>query len=183
MSQRTIHSVDQLYFTHSAHLSVDDLKKLYERMVSEGLDKAVLYDGSIKCWQDWANFMLETKSWLVQCAWEDGTVVGMWWLNGFLGKTAMIHFCWFKNTTFNEKVEIGKQALKWLASLNILRSVFGLTPKPYRHVIPYLEATGFSNRGYLPGACYMARKNKYVDGVISVFDLSLYDDTKTCGGG
>ena len=51
-------------------------------------------------------------------------------------------------------------------------ALYGLTPKPYRHVTKLITDMGFELRGTLPQACYLARQKRYVPGVISVLDLT-----------
>jgi hypothetical protein len=61
--------------------------------------------------------------------------------------------------------------MRWLSDLNWLHSVYGLTPATHRHVFPFIEAIGFKIMGRVPGACWIERKQKYVDGVASVYDF------------
>jgi hypothetical protein len=90
----------------------------------------------------------------------------------------MIHFCLLNPLTFDERVELGKQSLKFVADTGAIDSLYGLTPKPYRNVWPFMEELGFKRVGELPGACYIAKHDKYVNGVISTMDLSKYKGEK-----
>ena len=96
--------------------------------------------------------------------------VGFFWLNGYMGRTAQIHFAIFEECR-QDSVQIGKAALAWLEELGWLHSVYGLTPATHRHVFPFIQAIGFQILGNIPGACWVERKNKYVDGVASVYDF------------
>lgn len=47
-------------------------------------------------------------------------------------------------------------------------AIVGITPAPFRHAWRIAGACGFTIAARLPGACWLARKQKYVDGVMVV---------------
>lgn len=161
-------------FWHRDHLTEQDLITAYRTIEQdEALCRTLWYDGMpagphtwLKRAKDW---------WVVQGRTEDGEPVGMFWLNGFQGRTAQMHFCVY-SAYHAQAVEIGRAALDWLGELGWLSSVYGVTPVTHRHVIPYITALGFSIIGRLPGACYIQRKDKYVDANISVYDFGRTDE-------
>lgn len=156
-------------FTHKDHMADDELLALYEMIKSDAtLWKTLWYEsygltksGFLKCVEDW---------WLASVTGPNDTTVGVFWLNGYQGRTAQIHFAVFEGHR-DEAVQIGKATMNWLCELGWLHSVYGLTPCTHRHVFPFIEAIGFKIVGKLPGACWVERKQKYVAGVLSVYDF------------
>lgn len=160
-------------FKHSAFMDGAEVVDAYQAMKNHRVADIVLYDGAITSWQQWLDFARSDMCWMVKCIHPTRGFVGLWWLTGFVGRTAMMHFCVFDVLeTFEKKVEMGRQGLQWLYSLGAIDSVYGLTPAPYRHVWPYQDALGLHRVGRLPGACYLSRRGKYVDGVISTLNLA-----------
>jgi hypothetical protein len=146
-------------------------------MEAEGLAKFVFYDGGVTNPWSFVCFIMDDQnpSWLVQCEHPKDGIVGLWWLNERQGRTAMVHFCMLGNKGLADKIEIGKQSMHWLSSLDAIDSIYGLTPKAYRNVWPYMDALGFERIGKLQGACEMAyHKGRFIDGVISTLDLGKY---------
>ena len=70
---------------------------LYDRMVKEGAAEVVFYDGEINCADDWLRFMRHGGNLLYLV--YDGTaeLIGVVWLNTFVGRSANGHFCMFKS--------------------------------------------------------------------------------------
>lgn len=156
-------------FTHRAYMADDELKWIYEAICSDAtLWKTLWYDGAPRSWSDWKNRSRDW--WLASVAGPSDTTVGFFWLNGYQGRTAQIHFAVFEGHR-DEAVQIGKATMQWLYELGWLYSVYGLTPCTHRHVFPLLGAIGFKIIGKIPGACWIERKQKYVDGVASVYDF------------
>ena len=160
-------------YTHGPALSEVDLRYLYQSMVDAGLAKFIFYAKDVCNHYDWSNSIHANSWWVARVERPDGSTVGAWWLNNFAGCTAMAHFCVFD---LEDKVDMIKQAMKWLSDKDILDSLYGVTPKPYRNVWPAIEAAGFERSGVLYGACHMAYYNKYVDGVVSTLNLIKYKE-------
>lgn len=166
----------QYQFRHITQLSTDDLIALYDRMVAERLARVVFYDRGVNDALDWVSYLTNTRSWLVRNEHPALGVTGIWWLNSFMGKSAMMHFCNFRVLDRAGCLDVGRQALTWLANENIFDSLYGITPCRYVHVFPLMTGLGFKLRGAVPSACNLKRgnRNNYVDGVISVLDLNTY---------
>lgn len=153
--------------THGSKLSTIQKSRLFSLAVEKGVADVVFYEGQFHSWAGWLQYLRVTNAWLVQCETPEGEVCGFWWLNGYTGKAAQIHFC-FWGLSFDEAVTLGRQSLHWLFGLGEIISVYGMTPKPWRHVFPFIEALGFRRGLELPGACFIKRKDKHVAGVSSV---------------
>lgn len=156
-------------FTHKDHMADDELLALYEMIRADArIWKYLWYDGAPVSWFDWKDRIRDW--WLASVTGPNDTTVGVFWLNGYQGRTAQIHFAIFEEHR-EQAVQIGKATMQWLSELGWLHSVYGLTPVTHRHVFPFIEAIGFKIIGKLPGACWIERKQKFVDGVASVYDF------------
>jgi len=161
-------------FKHNRDMTEGELGHLFVRCEFEELVGVVFYDGHIKNYNDWVSFVYSQPIVVVKVEDPDHTLMGFWWLNGFYGKTAMLHFCWF-GKDLEAKKEMTTASLRWLAKKKVFRSLYGITPKPYRHVLKFMKELGWELRGPVGGACYIARKDRYVDGIISVMDLTKHE--------
>lgn len=85
------------------------------------------------------------------------------------GASGLMHFCYFM-AGMPCRYELADDLYDFLADGG-MQSLIGLTPKPYRHAIRFAVSTGFRVVGTVPGACYMASRERFVDGVLSVKDL------------
>lgn len=156
----------EFHLQHAAHLPKTRVLDLYHLAQVNGVADAVFYDGGVSSTMAWAEYIRTSQAWLVAC-FRKGETVGFWWLNGFIGRTAMIHFC-FWDLGLDDAVRLGRQSLHWLFEQGDLDSVYGVTPKHYRHVFPFILRAGFTLMGEVPGACYLKRKDRHVPGVLSV---------------
>ena len=157
-------------FWHKDHLSREELLDIFHLIQADpGICRSLWYDNEEDPSEEmWLEFVADW--WLVSVRSADDTTVGVFWLNGYQGRTAQIHFAIFEPYRA-EAVEIGKATIQWLNELGWLHSVYGLTPATHRHVIPFIEAIGFKILGKIPGACWIRRKQKHVAGIASVCDF------------
>lgn len=153
-------------FEHRVHMDEQQLDQLlFELQRDPVLARTIWYDGAPKDLKNKAK-----EWWLVRVAGAGDRTVGVFWLNGYQGRTAQIHFAVFEDSR-SEAVEIGKATMRWLDEQGWLHSVYGLTPATHRHVFPFITAIGFQILGRIPGACWVERKQRYIDGVASVYDF------------
>ena len=61
---------------------------------------------------------------------------------------------------------LSRGALHWVWQHAPCDGLFGITPATHRHAHKHIEAGGFTLLGRLPGACYLARRGRCVDGVL-----------------
>lgn len=145
------------------------LGHIYDRMQAEGLLDVFFYDGvPAKTWFEGLNFGLTD---LLYAAYDDTELLGFARINNLTGRSGLMHFCFF---------EAGKDIAPAIAddlhsflAEGGMKSLLGITPKPYRHAIRFAESVGFVRCGVLPGACKMANHGgRIVDGVITVKTLT-----------
>jgi hypothetical protein len=156
------------YFNHVAHLTDDEVGNLFDSMSDQKMFDIVFYVQKMDKYA-FILFARNPANWMIEIKNSSGKTCGFFWLNGFYGKAAMIHFCIWK--TVEDKIEVGKEALAWLKKTGSFDSLYGLTPKPYRHVKDFAVAIGFKITGELNGACYLKSRDRHVPGFISIINL------------
>ncbi len=158
-----------MLFTHKEHLSTEELIALYEDVKSRpALERIVWYEGTPAGPHSWLR--LVKNAWLARVDYDDGTTVGFFWLDAFCNRSARIHFVIYDEYQA-DAINIGRATMGWLHELGWLYSVCGMTPVMYRHVFPFILGIGFKIIGSIPGACWLERKQKHVDAVVSVYDF------------
>ncbi len=99
---------------------------------------------------------------------------GLAWVNGFMGRSAQVHFCPLVQVPAPLALQAGHAFLDHIRATNALDSLLGLTPRPYVYALRFVQQLGFKRIGVLPGACFMAGRGpagKYTDGILSVFSF------------
>lgn len=142
------------------------INDVFHTMQSKELDWVVLYDSkerpNIFQWQRVMDYSR------IVSLFNDQGLGAACWVNGFMGRTAIVHFCIFNN---NDALELGQLAMECLRKYKVAESLVGITPICYRHVWPLMEGLGFRKVTIVKGSCYFARRNKYIDGLVSQLDL------------
>lgn len=155
-------------FWHKDHLSEQDLLDAYAEVTSNaGLERMLWYDGVPAGPQSWVNRIKDQWFVLVRKA---SLPVAFFWLNGYQGRSAQIHFCVYPEY-HTSATDIGRAAIDWIGGQGWLHSLYGVTPVTHRHVIPFIESIGFKVLGKLPGACFIERLNKHVAAYVSCYDF------------
>lgn len=153
--------------THREFLTDREIVELYHNVAEEGFADMLFYDNGVNSAAGWLAFA--KHQWLVKVDNEYGENAGFFWLNGFQGRTAQVHFCTRRD--YKNKVEAGQTALQWLRDHDIVDSLYGCTPKIHRAALMFIKRLGFSVVGELPGACYVHKLDEYVPGMVSVLDI------------
>lgn len=156
-------------------LDGDALATLWFTLESQGLAHALFYDGAIRCSSDFATFMRCADVYCYVVYDGHGIPVALTWLNNFAGRAAMIHFAVF-SAGRAWKTAIGKYVVHFLLHGRsdggyCIDALYGMTPKPYAHVLRFIRRLGFSVQGTIPGAVRMEQSGggvRHVDGLISV---------------
>lgn len=140
---------------------------IFYKMQDQGLDTVVFYGMKKPTINDWLNNADFPNAWTIAVYTPDGELCAASWVNGFMGKSAWIHFVVFEEYR-EHMVYIGKKVVARFFDTKQFDSLCGLTPSVYRHALNYIQKLGFSISGLkAKSACYIERKNRYVDGVFS----------------
>lgn len=149
------------------------LRNFWEQFQEDKLNSILFYDGEPATFSDFCAWLLAKDKDARFIASEQGEIKALYWLNNPVGKSVMIHFCFLRHA-FCEQEEIGLYVVKSLLFSKdrqgeyVVSALFGLTPKPYRHALAFIQKLGFHLAAELPKACYFAQKNIYKNGIFSI---------------
>lgn len=143
-----------------------------------GLDRIIFHDSADQATiSDWRRVTAPGIAWLVRVHDNDAVVIdangnrpalaAVAWLNSWIGRSAMVHFAVFRPWR-EEAVHIGRSFLHWAFGTGCIDSLYGVTPKTYRHALEFVQRLGFHAETALPGACHLARQERHVPGIISI---------------
>lgn len=153
-------------------LSVYDRDVVFWRMENEGLLGAAMYSTNAPTYDDWLDVLARVDR-------LHGTMIGAYDDHGGLAGFAQLvpfpddqaayefDFCVFRHA-FKDAVKLGHMAAAWAFDHLPCDRLVGITPITNRHAWRIAEACGFRRHGVTPNLCYVARKHKKVDGVITI---------------
>lgn len=145
---------------------------LFWMMENEGLLGAAMYSMASPTYDDWLDVLARVDRF-------HGTMIGAYdeycWLYGFAQLLPFpddqaayeFDFCVFRHA-FKEAVQLGHLAAAWAFENLPCDRLVGITPITNRHAWKIAEACGFVRHSVTPELCYVARKHKKVDGVITI---------------
>lgn len=149
-----------------------DRDVVFWRMENEGLLGAAMYSTEAPTYNDWLDVLKRVDI-------LHGTMIGAYDENGVLAGFAQFmpvlteyadyefDFCVFRHA-FKDAVHLGHLAAEWAFENIQCDRLVGITPITNRHAWRIAEACGFRRHGVTPNLCYVARKHKKVDGVITI---------------
>lgn len=174
MQIKTANTAQNSYTTLWAKkLPQERIYDFWKQFQEDRLNPILFYDGGIEDFPAFRTWLAAKDKDARFVADLDGEIKALYWLNNPLGKSVMIHFC-FLRKAFCKQEEIGLYVVKSLLFCTdakgeyVLSALFGLTPKPYRHALSFIQKLGFCLMGELPAACYFARKKAYKNGIVSI---------------
>ena len=125
-----------------------DLATLFDKMVRDGTDKLVFYDGLIKDWIDFIEF-IKNPGVMMFAVYEDENPIACGWLNNFKNKTAEAHFCVYSEA-WDRSVEIGKLLIDKAMATTGVNMLVGNVPKFNQLAIDFVQNCGGFVLGELP---------------------------------
>lgn len=156
--------------TYKLHMSDDDIRESWRRMVDEHIAWAYAYhtpadEVDIEAMVEYYN----TEIVLPFGFYVDGNLAGFC---EALPCTIQSRAIEVNPCLWREYFQLGKDLFIG-GSLFILEQLdgsccVGKTPVVNRHMINLLDSIGYQRIGYIPEACWYVRKNKFVDCVVSV---------------
>lgn len=130
------------------------IRILWCKLHHEGLHRIVFYDGGVQSEADLLHLVAPERAWCYafECA---GEPLAFFWCNGFSGRAAHIHFCFFR-AGMHRADELGKRAMRFLLGIEgrseaPLDALLGVTPAPFAHAVRYAKRLGFRELGRIPG--------------------------------
>jgi len=155
---------------------------LYTRMVSEGLADYACSEGRVTL-----------ERWMELTEPRDGNLFGVS-LDRFGNYCGMATFTrreyrmWRFDFTafrqaFDDAVRQARGAFEWFFGMTDATALYGITPAVFRHSVNLATACGFAVVSRLPSACWLARRNRYVDGVLVLCTRKTLEDSNMGFGG
>jgi len=148
---------------------IDGLQGLWTRLVEDDLVRVVFHDGGVTDFAGFVYLLAPERAWLYRV---DAHAVpqGFFWCNGFSGRAAQVHFCFFRNGMSAARAA-GAMALTFLLAPQCadapLDTLLGVTPAPYRHALRLAADLGFSRLGVVPAG-------RVVDVVLTVLTRDAF---------
>ncbi len=146
---------------------------LYERMKAQGSlsDVFYAYDPQLLGPEQFLDLFKfgSNRLWVI---FHNGEVSGFFWLNDFAEKSAMIHYCFFKNIWGPQSAVLGRYILDYLLGLRsetgpVFDVITGLTPVTNRLAVRFLEKVGMTVVGKIPNRCLIFTDRTTVPGIVS----------------
>lgn len=135
----------------------------FHRMAREGLLGCAMYAFASPSLEDWR--AVTAQGLLLRCEGPGGRLLGCGLFSPWRGDLLEFDF-----TAFRESARLAPRmargAFAWIFRHRACAGIAGICPLPNRHAWRLAEACGFRVLGRLPGACFYARKGRYVDGVL-----------------
>lgn len=136
-----------------------------------GLDRVVFHDVAPESvtGERWLSLLDGAAVYVLRDA--DGRLPGAAWilpLDGPRSRTGMAHFCVLDPA---RKDLLAARFLEAVRASGRFDALLGVTPAPYRHVLACLRRWGFAELARLPGACWMHRRQRAADGVLSLLNI------------
>jgi|GEM_PF-6590184 len=147
-------------------LSEDQLTEIYETALGEGVLDLVAFDAKV----DEGSFLIFARRapvFGVGCG-PEGQPLGFFYLTGFEGRAARVHFCFFKAGR-ELRSFLGRAVLDWCFSVFELQSLIGVVPAINPGACQYAREMGGLMMGIVPGMCWIERLKRAVGGVQFVF--------------
>lgn len=69
---------------------------------------------------------------------------------------------------FERAIEQARGAFQWLFDTTDAQAIQGVTPVTHRHALRLAEACGVCAKVRIPQACYIARRDRWVDGIFHI---------------
>lgn len=144
----------------------------FHRMAAEGLLGCAMYAFAAPCLEDWR--AVTARGLLLRCEEPGGRLLGCGLFSPWRGNLLEFDFTAFRASARLAPL-MARGAFAWIFRHLACAGIVGICPLPNRHAWRLAEACGFRVLGRLPGACFYARKGRYVDGVLVT--LAREDDT------
>lgn len=144
-----------------------EIDRIYDVGEAEGALKAVMYMAPM----DRYMFACFARNCVVFGAGFDqaGNVLGFFYLDGFEGATARLHFCFFEAGR-KDRHALGHQVMEMCFKQFHLKALIGVVPSIYSGACDYAREVGGREVGRIPGMCWFERLRRNVGAVMFVFE-------------
>ena len=139
---------------------------VFRQMRAEGLLGCAMSAHACPSLRQWRAITRPERAWLLLCERIDAPeLLGAALLTPWRGAVWEFDFTCFRRG-MPWAVPMAREALAWIFAHAPVEALMGLCPRPNAHAWRLAERAGFSVIGVLPGACWWARRGRFVDGVV-----------------
>lgn len=137
--------------------------ELFLRMEEEGSLDMAFSGGEVRTPEEFLLVMKQPGNSLFVLLLRDEPV-GFFWLNGFEGRMARVHFCLFKRVWGPGSMILGRKILDYSLNLRgangeyLLDVLLGVTPEKNRLACRFAKRSGMTPLGVLPAGAFNARQ-------------------------
>ncbi len=144
--------------------------KLFERMQKEGLLPFTMHAYANPTLEDWLELTHPQKGCLISAVPKGKerlceNMCAMALLTPLQGRLWSFDFTVFREH-FSKAIPLSRGALPWIFAHLPCDALMGLSAKSNAHAWRLAQKAGFTILGHVPGACYMAKKFCYEEGVL-----------------
>ena len=147
---------------HYVEPTASERDALYAQMQAEGLLPFAMAAFAAPTLEDWRTV---TAGGVLLCCHEGGRVLGCAQFTPFYGQVWKFDFTAFR-AGFACAAEQARGGFAWMFRQRGASALVGITPARYGHALALAEACGFVRVARLPGACWLARRACFVEGVL-----------------
>ena len=169
-----------IYVNRVTPFSDDILNLVWDKMEKDGILRHLFYDGSNKTREEFFEFMGRRNT-LPFTLFKEAELIGFFWLNSFVGRTAQIHFTAFRNSmgTRRNATHFGTKCIQYCLSLKddngfFIDTVVGVTPVSNTLARRFNEKAGMIKIGLIPNYCIMHYEGRIEDGVLTYATRESY---------
>ena len=138
---RAFHNVP----SHPPTLTDAHLAFLWHRIREQGLDRFLFYDGGVNSLARFRDIVTAESVWAYAgFSHTTGEPLALALLDRFLGRTAYLHFTFFKGEGFARHLEIGRAFMGLIFENGTLSCLMALTPAAFRHSWKFGLDLGFT---------------------------------------
>jgi hypothetical protein len=166
----TYHVIPIINVGESCNVSDYWLRAIWYKMVEDGKEKWVFYDGSVTNENEWLDFIKAPYNYPVIVRNDDTTSGCIAWLNHYENKSARGHYCGLG--VYHRGV--GQAVMNYWKNLKsadgepVLLTILGITPETNKPACRMLKVLGFTLLGVIPNFCKMKYdSDRLVGGVVS----------------
>lgn len=153
---------------------------LYLRLMQQGLDRYLFFGAGVSL-PSFRDMLRSPQVWAYAgFGRNSGEPLALALLDSFEGRTARLHFTFFKGEGMARSPEIGRAFFDFLFAHSGLSCLLCLTPRRYRHSWRYGQALGCVLLGTIPGACALPDRRtgvtRYEDGMLLLYQPPTTED-------
>ena len=161
------------WYTDGTGLTQEALSFSYDLIKAAGFARTLFYDKDTPPTnKEFVDFLLSSNHLVFQLYREDGTPIGLFWLEPFLftGKQYLSHFTSFATVPKNELEAGAQETLHFMAVDSPILELYGLTPCCLRHSWRFArDVLGFEKVTTIKSCVYCLGKER--DAIFSVCKL------------